>query len=68
MAQLSAEAVISLVIGLVFGVPQLLFTILNWWEVKQARAKSNSSTTLVCFLHEADPILAVRLEDYFLTR
>jgi len=36
MGQISTDSVITLVVGLVIGAPQLLFTILAWWEAKRS--------------------------------
>ncbi|KAE9380873.1 hypothetical protein N431DRAFT_459787 [Stipitochalara longipes BDJ] len=36
MGQLSTDSVITLVVGLAIGVPQLLFTIFTWWEAKRS--------------------------------
>jgi hypothetical protein len=56
MGQLSTDSVITLVVGLVLGAPQLLFTILTWWEAKRSAPQSNSQfisadffSILTCF-------------------
>jgi hypothetical protein len=49
MGQLSTDSVITLVVGLIIGVPQLLFAILTWWEAKRSAPPSDSQLISVEF-------------------
>lgn len=51
MSQISQEAVAGLLVALLIGLLQLIFTILSWWEVRRnARDNGKFSTILSIYI------------------
>jgi len=45
MSHLSIDLVVTLVLGLVIGLPQLLLAILTWCEARRSASQGNSQST-----------------------